>query len=162
MPDIDLKKLVVLVEDKTGVPCEGPVACPTLADVCYEPAGGALGKTCANCGLFAERDLRCLLFGPEVEVTPAMICNRHAQGESAYYRSTLSNQVLADPELSGLKLAPVGGMKCGNCEHYTPYDDVTGDCRATRSGDDIQGPACVEERGRCSRWRPGYDPTCIE
>jgi len=153
---MDPKKLAVLVEDRSGQPSAGPVPLPVPSDVLYEPAVlGKRGKLCANCGLWAEQDSRCLLMGPDVEVLGTMVCGYHVPGEPQLYASALGWQTMVDPSLAGLIKAPDGGTACFQCKNYQGLTDDSGRCRAVQFGGK---PAPVDALGCCSRWAQGDEP----
>jgi hypothetical protein len=146
---MNIKKLAILVEGKTGLPV-GPIQLPRPSDVLYcHPNPDGQRKTCGNCGLWAEMDNRCLLMGTEVEVTSDMVCGYHVDGEPVLYATTLGGQKMVEPELAGLIRAPEGGTSCDRCRYYDPRTDDTGLCRGVY----VEGkPAPVEARGCCARW----------
>lgn len=148
---MDARKLVVLVEEKTGVPSVGPVALPTLSDVLYEPPGELGGKRCANCRLWAERDERCTIIDQLVPVTYDMVCGYHVDGEPQMYATALTGTAKLSAELAGLQCAPPRGTSCSGCRYYEALDANLGVCRAVAS--ERGGCARVDALGCCSRWR---------
>jgi hypothetical protein len=143
----DPKQLLVFIDAPSSTTT--PVPPPTPTDVLYERGSGLAGKSCANCGLYAEQSQRCLLFGVEKLVTPEMVCGYHAQGTPQLFATTLGGKQMVDPALAGLIVAPQGGTCCGGCRHYAG-DTKTGSCAAVF----VDGqPAPVEFFGCCTRWR---------
>ena len=178
--DIPSKKLLVLVEDRTGRPSAGPVPLPTKSDVLYEPSTqplvslrarapydgtrplgtptrptGSVGKRCDNCRLWAEREERCLLMGRDVEVLASNVCGYHVAGDPQLYVTALSGEGTLAPELAGLIEAPSRGTTCDGCSYYDPRGADVGLCRAV-AGDDGRA-ARVDALGCCARWRAKAD-----
>lgn len=146
---MDVKKLAILVEGKTGL-AVGPVPLPRPSDVLYcGPNRDGTRKQCANCGLWAEMDERCLLMGTEIEVRGTMVCGYHANGTPVLYATTLGGQVMVEPTTAGLIEGPEGGTSCDRCRYYDPRTDQGGFCRAVN----VDGrPAPVQALGCCARW----------
>lgn len=180
------KSLVLLVEEKTGVPSVGPVPLPSLSDVCYEPARqplvslrargrydgskplgteprptGSVGKRCDNCRLWAEREEKCLILGREHQVPAGAVCGYHVGGEPQLYVTALSGEGSLTPEQAGLLLPgqiPQRGTTCDSCAYYTAMSDDSGTCRATADPSEPRCATRVDALGCCARWRAKVDP----
>lgn len=173
---MDPRKLVVLVEDRTGRPSSGPVPLPKPSDVLYEPSSqpltalrargpfdgskpigspprvtGSTGKRCDNCRLWAEREDRCLLMGRGVEVKAAQVCGYHVAGDPQLYVTALSGEGKVTPEMAGLLGESPRGTTCDSCVYYTPQTNDEGSCRAVAGDNGLA--ARVDALGCCARWR---------
>jgi hypothetical protein len=145
------EQLLVLVDGLPGSTLS-PAPLPSPSDALYcVPNADGTRKLCGNCGLWAEMDSRCLLFGIEKEVTREQVCGYHVYGEPVLYGTTLGGQKMVEPELAGLITAPDGGTSCDRCVFYDPRTNDAGVCRGVSQDGE---PANVQALGCCARWLP--------
>ena len=110
------------------------------------PSSSGEPRSCSNCLLFATGPTKCMIHGPDTEVTPLSVCGRHVDGQPHDDVEPDHQFEPLDPAYTGLTETDAGAA-CSGCVNF-----ADGTCKAAVGEGD--GPAEVEAAGFCSAWSP--------
>jgi hypothetical protein len=136
-----------------GIPVQNPEPAPlpfAWGALYRAPNADDSRKRCVNCVFWVEKERRCVLHAPDLQVDAQDMCGFHIFGKPTETYQHFEGIQYLDPKLSGFRDAG-SGVSCANCRYYLVVDQTHGLCRAIAS-ENRKPPQPVDSLGWCARY----------
>jgi hypothetical protein len=136
-----------------GIPVQNPepASLPFAWGVLYRAQNPDTSrKRCVNCIFWVEKERKCVLHSPTIQVDDQDMCGFHVFGKPMETYQQFPGIQYLDPKFSGLRDAG-SGVSCANCKYYQVVDQTHGLCRGV-AAENRKPPQPVGSLNWCTRY----------